>query len=438
MKRKTWTLVITYTLAIIVVLGGFVIQYASQAAAYRDAERHAQMHAVSQLSDSLAQMSNTLLKGMYAGSPELLASVSAEIWNHSAAAIASMASLPLSDVSLEQTETFISRVGDYTYYITRRAASHTDLSEEERQALASLSETADMLSQNVLTLESDLYTGTVTFEADRSGELASAVQNFSAIEEEFPEYVSVDYDGKMSAHIGERLPLSLENAEEIDLSTAYEKAAAALCLDVDSLSFSGESGGTIPAYHFSTENGAYVTVCKQGGAILSARNTCTAQAGEIGMEKALEIAKNYLTTIGYDGMRQAWYHRDGDTVTFRFVYEDQGIMVYPDMITVGVSLLDGEIMSLNAEDYVMNHHERVFKEPAVSQNEAAAGISNELEVTFARRAIILSSGMYETDCYEFLCRTEEGQEMLLYCDVETGKQCKLSLLNRTEDGIIFS
>ena len=95
-------------------------------------------------------------------------------------------------------------------------------------------------------------------------------------------------------------------------------------------------------------------------------------------------------------------------------------------------------MSLNAEDYVMNHHERVFKEPAVSQNEAAAGISNELEVTFARRAIILSSGMYETDCYEFLCRTEEGQEMLLYCDVETGKQCKLSLLNRTEDGIIFS
>ncbi len=61
---------------------------------------------------------------MYAGSPELLASVSAEIWNHSATAIASVASLPLSDVSLEQTETFISRVGDYAYYIAtpRRVA----------------------------------------------------------------------------------------------------------------------------------------------------------------------------------------------------------------------------------------------------------------------------------------------------------------------------
>ena len=167
MKRKTLTLIITYTSALVVVLSGFVIKYANESLRYRSAERYAQLHAVSQLSDSLAQMSNTLVKGMYAGSPELLAAVSAEIWNHSAAAIASIASLPLSDVSLEQTETFISRAGDYAYYISRRAASHTDLSEEERETLASLSETADSLSQHILTLENDIYAGNINFTADK-------------------------------------------------------------------------------------------------------------------------------------------------------------------------------------------------------------------------------------------------------------------------------
>ncbi len=438
MKRKTLTLIITYTAALVLVLSGFVVKFANEAGGYRGAERHAQLHAVSQLSDSLAQMSNTLVKGMYAGSPELLASVSAEIWNHSAAAIASIASLPLSDVSLEQTETFISRAGDYAYYMARRAASHTDLSQEEREALASLSQTAEALSQNILTLENDIYAGNVNFTADKTDTLASAVQSFSDIETEFPDYLSVEYDGLMSEHISERTPLLTAKDREIDVESAAKVAAAALITDVSNVTYTGENGGTIPSYSFTAGDGAYATVCKNGGYLLSARNTKTAEEGDISIDEALELARNYLTTVGYDGMKQVYYHNDGGVATFRFAYEDDGVLIYPDMITVGVSLTDGSIASLNATDYVMNHHERELITPEVSQRMASETIDSSLDAKCVGRAMIHSPGMREMQCYEFLCKTEDGRKMLIYCDTQTGLQCKLTLIHESDDGIILT
>ena len=438
MKRKTLTLIITYTAALVVVLAGFVIKFANESRNYRGAERYAQMHTVSQLSDSLAQMSNALVKGMYAGSPELLASVSAEIWNHSAAAIASVASLPLSDVSLEQTETFITRAGDYAYYIARRAASHTDLSEEERAALASLSETADALSQNILTLEDDIYAGNINFTADRTNSLASAVRSFSSIEEEFPDYTSVEYDGMMSTHMGSRTPLLTAGIDEIDVDTAIRTAAAALKTEAGNLTFTGENGGTIPSYGFSDGNGSYASVCKNGGYLLSARCLNPAQEGNIGVDKALEIAKAYLTSVGYEGMQQIYYHNDGGTATFRFAYADNGVLIYPDMITVGVSLTDGTVASLNAADYVMNHHERELPAPAVSQRTAAETISRELDAKYVGRAVIHSPGMREVQCYEFLCKTADGRKLLIYCDTQTGTQRRLTLIHEDSDGILLS
>ena len=438
MKRKTLTLIITYTSALVVVLSGFVIKYANESLRYRSAERYAQLHAVSQLSDSLAQMSNTLVKGMYAGSPELQAAVSAEIWNHSAAAIASIASLPLSDVSLEQTETFISRAGDYAYYISRRAASHTDLSEEERETLASLSETADSLSQHILTLENDIYAGNINFTSDKAGTLASAVQSFSDMEETFPDYTSVDYDGMMSAHMSMRTPLLTAGTNEIDLDEAMEIAANAFHTDVANVVLTGESAGTIPSYNFSAGDGAYATICKNGGYVLSTRNVNAAQEGNVSIEKALEIAKDYLASVGYDGMQQVYYHNDGGVATFRFAYDDDGVIIYPDMVTVGVALTDGSVASLNATDYVMNHHDRELAAPEISQHEAEKTISSDLNAKCSGRAVIHSPGMREVQCYEFLCKTEDGRKMLIYCDTETGSQCKLTLIHESDDGVVLT
>ena len=242
----------------------------------------------------------------------------------------------------------------------------------------------------------------------------------------------------MSEHISERTPLLTAGSREISVESAAKVAAAALLTDVSNVTYTGEGGGAIPSYSFSAGDHAYATVCKNGGYILSARNTSTTEEGDIDMDEALKLAKEYLTTVGYDGMEQVYYHNDGGVATFRFAYEDDGVLIYPDLITVGVSLTDGSIASLNATDYVMNHHERELAVPEVSQRMASETIDSGLEAKCVGRTVIHSPGMQEVQCYEFLCKTEDGQKMLIYCDTQTGLQRKLTLIRESDDGIILT
>ena len=123
MKRNRKAILYTILAAFVVALFGFACKYAALVERYQAAERHAQLYAASTLSDSLAGLSDTLTKGCYAVSPELMTAVSIEIWDHSVAAIASIAALPLTDISLEKTETFIAQAGDYAAYLARHAAA---------------------------------------------------------------------------------------------------------------------------------------------------------------------------------------------------------------------------------------------------------------------------------------------------------------------------
>ena len=112
--------------------------------------------------------------------------------------------------------------------------------------------------------------------------------------------------------------------------------------------------------------------------------------------------EDYLASVGYDGMQQVYYHNDGGVATFRFAYDDDGVIIYPDMVTVGVALTDGSVASLNATDYVMNHHDRELAAPEISQHEAEKTISSDPECEVLGRAVIHSPGMREVQCYEFL------------------------------------
>ncbi|MBE6936191.1 MAG: hypothetical protein E7458_06755 [Ruminococcaceae bacterium] len=438
---KRWSKAIPYTILTAFAAALLVIacKSAAQVQEYRAVERHAQLYAMSTLSGSLAGLSDTLQKGCYAASPELMTAVSLEIWDHSAAAIAAIAALPLSDISLEQTETFIAQAGDYAAYLARRAAADLPIESSEVAALADLAERAEDLSLELLALESDLYTGTAAFETDRRGHLATAVQRFSDLESGFSDRSFPDYDGAKSSHLLTRASLLTENEAEISEETARERAATALGVSAAELSAAGESDGMIPAYPFRDASGAYAAVSRRGGHILSMHRRDSGREGMVTVGTALDTAKSYLEKIGYAGLQQIYYHKENGTVLFRFVSrEENHIRCYPDLITVGVSLSDGSVVSLDAADYVMNHHARTLPEPAVGQTAAARTISPSLDYRYAGLVVIHSPGMQELLCHEFLCRTEEGQRLLLYVNAETGGQCHIAMLHEDENGVFMT
>jgi hypothetical protein len=186
------------------------------------AARYAYMSASSALSESVSHMSASFQKSLYVTSPQLLAAISSEIWSDSAKAWAALGALPSGDQPYEQTQTFISRAGDYAYYLASRAAAGERPNAEELEALRALSETAKSWPP-----------ASAPLKARCIPIWKYPVSDLATLESEFPEYSMINYDGAMSEDAVKR-EVKLTGAE-CSADQAKMTRANALGLDSDEL-----------------------------------------------------------------------------------------------------------------------------------------------------------------------------------------------------------
>ena len=62
--------------------------------------------------------------------------------------------------------------------------------------------------------------------------------------------------------------------------------------------------------------------------------------------------------------------------------------------------------------------------------------SNGLEVIENSMAVVPTDGENEVFCYEFLCKTADGQRMLVYIDAASGEEENMLILIEDETGIL--
>ena len=164
----------------------------------------------------------------------------------------------------------------------------------------------------------------------------------------------------------------------------------------------------------------------------------SSSAGEsvISPEQAVENAKNFLSAKGYKNMKESYYSTQDGICTVNFAYENEGVICYPDLIKLSVSLETGNIISFDARGYIMNHTDRPPVQSKISADEAKMSVSDYLTVMSSRLAIIPTDYKTEKTAYEFHCKTPDEQEVLVYIDVLTAKEDDILLLLYSDGGIL--
>ena len=97
---------------------------------------------------------------------------------------------------------------------------------------------------------------------------------------------------------------------------------------------------------------------------------------------------------------------------------------------------DGGIVGFDARGYLTCHKKRDLPSPILSQKEAEASLSPLLTVRSARLAVIPSDGELERNCYEFHWTAENGKELLVYVNCDTGKEEQILILLIDENGTL--
>lgn len=441
MKRKNlyWLFSVTVT-----VLAVFGIYEFYNAKAYRRGLEDSYNRAFFELTDYVDDIDTLLAKSMLATSAGEMASLSQELSVQATAAKSCLAQIPQAEVPLDKTEKFLAQVGDYTYTLSQNIINKKTISEDEYESLSALGSYAASLNSALSDIEKKVYRGELHLGKDakigRNGVVYAADGDpFSEIEKKIGEYPSLIYDGPFSEHIENLKPKLLENKSEISKETAAKKLAEFLGTDAAFLNFTGETqNSNLPSYMFRGMRGKTqicASVSKQGGYPVYFLGTRRIREETLSVEDAISKAKAFLDEKGFDSMKESYYEKKDGVATVNFAYQQNNVICYSDLIKVKVALDDGEIIGMEAYGYVMNHHRRDIRTPALSKQDARGKVSGRLSIDTVNIALIPKDSKREVLCYEFK-GTFGDKNFLIYINAETGVEEDIQILIESPDGIL--
>lgn len=433
----------SYLSALFVVLVATAAIGAAQTRHYKLAFEESQQRALLELGEYMDHIESDLSKVVYTNTPPMLAKLSSSLWREATGAKSSLSQLPTSDLQMDNTYRFLSQIGDYAMSLNRKVASGGTISESERESLVKLLELSRSLCGQLATVSMHLDNGTLNMEQARDAlsqggegiQALSLSQSFSDAEQALADYPTLIYDGPFSDHINQRSPAMLEGKENITREEAARIASQFSGIAADSLQEDSDEDGNMASYGFFHDTMS-ISITKAGGYLCYMLNSRFADEATLEAKDAISRASAFLKRMGYENMKDSYYALNDGICIVNFAQMEGGAVCYPDLIKVGVALDNGEIVSVDARGYLMNHKERTAPAPKVTKEQAQQRLSPKLTVLSSRLAFIPTDAGGEIYCYEFHCKGQQEDELLVYIDASTGNEADILQLLYADGGML--
>lgn len=443
--KKRLMLIMIILLAILCIATGYYAFKLKEK--YNIANNNDYTEAFSNLVNYVNNVENYLAKAMISKSSEHAAQTLTQIWRDSNLAIVYLSRIPLEDDGLSQTAKFLNQVSDYSYSLSKKNIEGEELTEDDFNNLKSLHDYSVSLESTLNQLSEDLYNGNIDWDSLNSGasnHLAQSVDSlsvFSNIDDNLNEYEGLIYDGAYSDHINKQEKIGL-TGNDISEEEAKEKVEKFIGKDnIKEIQSNGFiENAEIPSYDFSVklkdrEETYSIMISKKGGHIVESVLDRVVKEEKISQAEANEIGKAYLSDKGFENMKETYFIKQGNIITVNYAYNDNGVIVYPDLIKVRIALDNGEILGIETSGYLNSHYDRVYKEPKISIEEAREKLNSNLEIKAENMTIIPTEWKTEIFCYEFK-GSVEGKDFLVYINVESGEEENILVILDTPGGTL--
>ena len=442
LTRRGKVRAVSFLTALIVTLGALWIVNYYEARVLRRTLEYTYLRSVTDLAGSVDNIKTTLNKGMYAGTPAMLSTLSGKLWTDSSSAKVSLSQLPMGDLNLENTYKFLSQVGDYSQSLAKNVAQGRKLTDEEKANVEALYGYSQTLSDQLWDLEQKIQGGYVNFEKTTSlvqnasePQTPTVAEGFQSFEEGFKSYPTLIYDGPFSDHILQRDPIMTKGAPEVDREAARQKASLGAGVPAATLQDDEDEAGKMPSYCFTAEN-INVSVTKNAGLLSYVLKSRIVGDPTLTADQAIGKAREYLDALGIGPLTNTFYQIANNICTINFAGLENNITMYTDLIKVSVALDNGEVLSYDARGYIVNHQTRNLPAPTWTAEQAQEMVSTNLTINGVKLTVIPSDGLNEVFAYEFACTDKNGQNVLVYVNANTGREEQILILVISEGGVL--
>ena len=438
--KRNMVRLVSFTLALIVAGFGGWIYSDSRVKKLRREVVHKYEASLEEVADGIKNISVLLNKSLYVGTAYGMCSLTGELEALAGSIEGAMASFPSNIKGSDEIAKFVNQVSDFSSVLLKQSVAGKEITNEERTSLKSLAKSADNINKH-LDEALSVYNTSENWQNRVEGILEGIevddgfTDSLSQMADILSSSPTLIYDGPFSDHIDDKESLLLKNKEQITVEKAKEIALKHLYASGDSLELSGEEAGKIPSFCFSNEE-SYISVAKNGGFVNYFRKSRSVSDSKLTTENAVATAQSFLREFLGKEFVQTYYFTEENVCVINFAFVQGEVVCYPDLIKVGVAMDNGEIVFYEARGYIMNHAARTFETPKYSLEQARGAVSEYLEIISEKLVIIPTGSKGEKLCYEFLCKGENQEEILVYINVDTLAEENIFILVKTEGGTL--
>lgn len=337
----------------------------------------------------------------------------------------SLEKLPLSVEQDRNLTTFLNRTARQTERMLETIREKGQLSAEDEEQLALL-----YAKHHEMRAELDGLLATISEKDwkdafdDEKGKLRDGLkklENFAS-DDKFPSPHAAERGG------GEE---SLTSAAAQELCNAYFDE-----YDFQKTEYTGETFSRgLRAYNFFLTDKDGMSAFAQvtdSGKLLCFEYYAPCKGARFDGEQSLAIARAYLDKLGYDQTSAVFASETGAEIDFTFVYEQNGVLYYPDLLKVKVCKERGIVSGFDASEYLKHHRGRDATNAKISLEEAENCLHEGLFVRHSALVVIPCRGK-EVLAYEFVCEYEE-ETYFIYVDAKTGKETEIYVVEVSAQG----
>lgn len=401
-----------------------------------------QERALTQFGTYMDEIDLNLQKCLYSSGKTMLADISSDLWRSSASAKESLSEITDGNTEISGIYKFLSQVGEYTLSLNNKLASGQSITKEETENLKKLKEYSSQISENVNYLIEQEENGYLDFEEVKSTLQSEGSDRLYLSDElndtnqAIQDYPTLIYDGPFSDHINSKESTVLKDLEDVSQQKAQEKAASFLGVKSEELYFLCKTESNMSTYTFYNAT-TTVSVTRKGGLISSMLSSSFAGESRLTTEQAIEKATEFLKKTGYLNIKESYYSTNDGICTINFAYYEDDVIYYTDLIKVSIALDDGAVTAFDSTGYLMNHKQRSIPEnPSYTLESASELLKPEFEIISYRKTVIPTEWETEIYTYEYRCRAEDSQEILVYIDPVTGEEKDILILLYSDGGVL--
>ncbi|MCQ2450775.1 MAG: germination protein YpeB [Clostridia bacterium] len=440
MKKRTVIRIISFMSAVCLTGYGFFIKERNMNSRYKLQVQNSNIESLNTLEESLNNITETLNKTAYIEEGSDLITLTTKLFTEGEIAKNALSDLPNGTKNSATLYKFLSQVGNYSISCSKTAIEKGKVTDEQSDMMLKLYETSRTISNAFNEINKnydnlDELTKMLDENIEKKVDIKTLAGSLDGIEESLKDYPTLIYDGPFSDHILSKNPIMLANEKSYSKEDCRKRAESVFGLKSGSLKYNGEQNGNIECYRFEND-GITVSVTKTGRYIEYMRNSRDVENNKITNEKAIEYAEKFLEKLAVKNMKKTYYYADEGVCVINYAYMSGDTLCYTDLIKIGVALDNGEIMLFESSGFLTNHTPRPFDKLPHTVDEARAKVSKKLSIVSSKLCLIPTDSGKEVRCYEFLCKTKENQQILVYIGVKNLSTENILILQKSSAGTV--